>query len=196
MAHPRCAGGSVVASDLTIPAHGGLPVFSILRTPPPEKIHPPNEGYLPPPPQGRQKDARSQRLYVIPVTLSSPPARNSSRLGQRLQVALGAAAALAAISLSPDSAQAYVVTVGGVQYDVTTFTGTANNNTSNFATAANGGVMPWWGSSASAQEFATAVGTSLGIVKETLENPAHLRKNSPVIAGMDRVDGRQAAWLW
>ena len=31
---------------------------------------------------------------------------------------------------------------------------------------------------------------------ETLENPAHLRENSPVIAGMDRVDGRQAAWLW
>ena len=47
-----------------------------------------------------------------------PPARHSSRLGQRFQVALGAAAALAAISLSPGSAQAYVVTVGGVQYDV------------------------------------------------------------------------------
>jgi hypothetical protein len=33
-------------------------------------------------------------------------------------------------------------------------------------------------------------------VKETLENPAHLRENSPVIAGMDWVDGGQAAWLW
>jgi hypothetical protein len=43
-----------------------------------------------------------------------PPARNSSRLGQRLQVALGAAAALAAISLSPGSAQAFVVTVNSV----------------------------------------------------------------------------------
>ena len=32
--------------------------------------------------------------------------------------------------------------------------------------------------------------------KETLENPAHLRDNSPVIARMDWVDGRQAAWLW
>jgi hypothetical protein len=28
-----------VASDLTIPAHGGLPVFSTLRAPP-RKIHP------------------------------------------------------------------------------------------------------------------------------------------------------------
>ncbi|MCX5960588.1 MAG: hypothetical protein NT053_12405 [Cyanobacteria bacterium] len=34
-----------------------------------------------------------------------PPVRHSSRLGQRFQVALGAAAALAAISLSPGSAQ-------------------------------------------------------------------------------------------
>jgi hypothetical protein len=61
---------------------------------------------------------------MIPVTYMHPPARHSSRLGQRFQVALGAAAALAAISLSPGSAQAYVVTVGGVQYDVTTFPGT------------------------------------------------------------------------
>ncbi len=32
--------------------------------------------------------------------------------------------------------------------------------------------------------------------KETLENPAHLRDNRTVIAGMDWVDGRQAAWRW
>ena len=32
-------------------------------------------------------------------------------------------------------------------------------------------------------------------VKETLENPAHLRENEPVTAGQDWVDGRQAAWL-
>jgi hypothetical protein len=34
--------------------------------------------------------------------------------------ALGAAAALAAISLSPGSAQAFVATVGGAQYDLST----------------------------------------------------------------------------
>jgi hypothetical protein len=78
------------------------------------------------------------------------------------KLALGAAAALAAISLSPGSAQAYVVTVGGVQYDVTTFTGSYNNNTSKFATPANSGVMPWWGNQATATAFATAVGTNLG----------------------------------
>ncbi len=50
------------------------------------------------------------------MTRFHPPGLNSSRVGQRLQVAIGAAAALAAISLSPGSAHAYVVTVGGVQY--------------------------------------------------------------------------------
>ena len=99
---------------------------------------------------------------MIPVTFMHPPARHSSRLGQRLQVALGSAAALAAISLSPGSAQAYVVTVGGVQYDVTTFTGTYNDNTSKFETAANNGVMPWWGSQSLAGQFAAAVAGGLG----------------------------------
>ena len=78
------------------------------------------------------------------------------------KLALGAAAALAAISLSPGSAQAYVVTMGGVQYDVTTFTGTYNDNISKFATPANGGVMPWWGNGTSAVSFATAVGNYFG----------------------------------
>jgi hypothetical protein len=91
------------------------------------------------------------------------PARHPSRVGQRFQVALGAAAALAAISLSPGSAQAYVVTVGGVQYDVTSFTGSYNDNISNFATAANGGVMPWWGDSTLAQAFAVQVGSPFGL---------------------------------
>jgi len=99
---------------------------------------------------------------MIPVTYMHPPARHSSRLGQRFQVALGAAAALAAISLSPGSAQAYVVTVGGVQYDVTTFTGTYNANDSKFALPANGGVMPWWGNFLTANQFASAVAAALG----------------------------------
>ena len=101
---------------------------------------------------------------MSPVTFMHPPARHSSRLGQRFQLALAAAAALAAISLSPGSAQAAcdpaspantcLVTVGGVQYDVATFTGTYNANISKFETAANGGVMPWWGDSTMAQAFA------------------------------------------
>ena len=88
------------------------------------------------------------------------------------KLALGAAVALAALSLNPGSAQAACdpaspvntcrVMVGGLQYDVTTFTGTYNDNTSKFETPANGGVMPWWGSSTLANEFATQVGSGLG----------------------------------
>ena len=78
------------------------------------------------------------------------------------KLAFGAAAALAAISLSPGSAQAFVVTVSGQQYDVTTFTGTYNSNTIKFQTAANGGMMPWWGSPTLSQDFAAAVANSLG----------------------------------
>ena len=74
------------------------------------------------------------------------------------------AAAVAVGTLAAGQAQAYVVTVGGVQYDVTTFTGTYNAYTSKFATPANGGVMPWWGGTYSnASDFATAVGTNLGM---------------------------------
>jgi hypothetical protein len=79
------------------------------------------------------------------------------------KLALGAAAALAAISLSPGSAQAFVVTVGGVQYDVTTFTGSYNSDTNKFETAANGGVMPWWGSDSLAEAFAYEVGLEMGL---------------------------------
>jgi hypothetical protein len=86
----------------------------------------------------------------------------SARLGHRIQLALGAAAALAAISLSPGSAHAVLVTVGGVQYEVTTFTGTYANFQNRFNTPANNGRMPWWGNLATTNSFAAAVGNSLG----------------------------------
>ncbi|MEI6616909.1 MAG: hypothetical protein WCL59_10080 [Cyanobium sp. ELA507] len=88
------------------------------------------------------------------------------------KLALGAAVTLGALSLSPGSAQAACapgtpsdicrVTVGGLQYDVTTFTGRYDQNTSKFATQANGGQMPWFGSPGNADLFAAAVETSLG----------------------------------
>jgi len=78
------------------------------------------------------------------------------------KLAIGAAVAVGA--LAAGSAQAYVVTVGGVQYDVTTFTGTYNGNTSKFQTAANGGVMPWFGNSTLATQFADAVAYNLGVL--------------------------------
>jgi hypothetical protein len=78
-------------------------------------------------------------------------------------------------ALSAGQAQAVIVTVdlgqgaGPQQWDVTTFTGTYNANSSKFETPANGGVMPWWtpspiglGSSSLAQSFASAVDNQLG----------------------------------
>ena len=66
------------------------------------------------------------------------------------------------IGLTAGEAHAYVVNVGGQNYDVTTFTGTYNGNISKFATAANGGVMPWWQNASLAQTFAQQVFDSLG----------------------------------
>jgi hypothetical protein len=84
-------------------------------------------------------------------------------IGFYRKLTLGAAAALAAISLGPGSAQAFVVSVGGVQYDVSTFTATRAGNATKFQTEARGGVMPWWFDRALAEQFATEVGTSLGM---------------------------------
>jgi hypothetical protein len=75
--------------------------------------------------------------------------------------ALGAAVAWGA--LTAGQAQAFVVNVGGVNYDVTTFgPDSYNNNISKFALPANGGVMPWWNDQTLANTFAVALGTSLG----------------------------------
>ena len=98
--------------------------------------------------------------------------------------ALATAAALG--TLAAGQAQAYVVTVGGVQYDVTTFTGSYTNNSSKFATAANGGVMPWWGDpfpNLIASAFAVAVGSSLG-------NPNYGGGYGPIFAYDNTVAGR------
>jgi hypothetical protein len=85
------------------------------------------------------------------------------RLGGRsIPLLKGAAVALVALSLNPEDAQAYVVTVNSIQYDVTTFTGDYNSNSSKFATPANGGEMPWWGSGATTWTFMQAVGANQG----------------------------------
>jgi len=79
------------------------------------------------------------------------------------KLALSAAAALAAISLSPGSAQAFGVNVGGQDWDVSTFTGTYDAKTSKFALPANGGVMPWWGSNLLFSQFTSSVGLNFGL---------------------------------
>jgi hypothetical protein len=74
--------------------------------------------------------------------------------------ALGVALTLGV--LTTGQAQAFVVTVGGVQYNVTTFTGSYNDHKSKFAQTPGGGVMPWWGDSSLATQFSNALGYSLG----------------------------------
>ena len=84
-------------------------------------------------------------------------------------------AALAVGMLTAGQAQALVVKVEGQYWDVTTFTGSYNDNKSKFNTLANGGVMPWWvttppvssggASESEAQfiiQFVKAVNTKLG----------------------------------
>jgi hypothetical protein len=61
------------------------------------------------------------------------------------------------LTLFSQPAQAVFVTVNSTQYDVTTFTGTYDANTSKFATPANGGLMPWYGNQTLAEQFALAV---------------------------------------
>jgi hypothetical protein len=75
------------------------------------------------------------------------------------KLALGAAAALAAISLSSGDAQAitYQVTVNSIRYNVTTFTGRQNLNPEKF----NSISMPWFTgttNSSLASQFAIASG--------------------------------------
>ena len=67
-----------------------------------------------------------------------------------------AAAAAALTLLNATAAQAVVVSVNGKAYDVSTFTGSYNDNTAKFMPPADGGEMPWWDDSDMAQAFALA----------------------------------------
>lgn len=64
---------------------------------------------------------------------------------------------LMGLTLLSQPAQAVIIKVNSIDYDVQTFTGSYNANTSKFATAANGGSMPWWGDSTLAGQFALAI---------------------------------------
>ncbi|MFM6174835.1 MAG: hypothetical protein ACKPB4_22350 [Sphaerospermopsis kisseleviana] len=73
--------------------------------------------------------------------------------------------ALASLSTSlavPGTANAAIFTVGGQQYDATSFTGSNSDNSALFNTPSAGGAMPWWGDAAFATAFANAVGSGLG----------------------------------
>ena len=79
--------------------------------------------------------------------------------------ALGAAlgAVVAGLSLTAGQARALVVTTySGLDYEVTTFTGSYNDNVSKFNTPTNGGLMPWWGNEDLASQFTGLVSTYFG----------------------------------
>lgn len=63
----------------------------------------------------------------------------------------------AATLLGVNPAQAFSVTVGGSQWDVTTLTGSYNDNVAILQS------QTWWGDNVRAQDFAYAVGESLGL---------------------------------
>ena len=69
---------------------------------------------------------------------------------------LAGAAVAAAVVMAPGSAQAALFTVDGQQYDVTTITGTYNDNTALLES------QVWWGDSALARAFAEVVQDALG----------------------------------
>ncbi|MBM5818317.1 MAG: hypothetical protein FJ083_17645 [Cyanobacteria bacterium K_Offshore_surface_m2_239] len=72
-------------------------------------------------------------------------------------------AALTTTWVDAGSVSAAIFTVGGQQYDITTFAGTYTTDTAKFNTASNGGSMPWWGNPTLADDFATTVKESLGL---------------------------------
>ena len=78
------------------------------------------------------------------------------------KLALGAAAALTAISLSPGSAQAYVVTVGGAQYDLSTYTFTPNQyNANKTFYDAIFQAQPWYGNYNATYSFGQVITQSI-----------------------------------
>ena len=86
------------------------------------------------------------------------------------QKALGAAlgVVVAGLVLAGGQAKALVVpvTVGGLNYEVTTFTGSYDANASKFTTTD----MPWWGNTSLADQFAVAVGNSFGATQQLYDS--------------------------
>lgn len=79
-----------------------------------------------------------------------------------LKSALGAAVAMGALTAGQAQALGVRVNLNGQDYNITTFTGSYNDNIAKFNLPPAGGVMPWWGNEALAAQFAIAVDAQLG----------------------------------
>lgn len=124
------------------------------------------------PRQNRGTLSRHRELAMLNISrFSSPsisamgsnchPRRCSASLLKSALAAL-VGVGISSVGLTAGEAQALTVTVGGQQWDVTTFTGSYNDNTGKFKTPNNGGVMPWWGQVTVAAAWADALGWALG----------------------------------
>jgi hypothetical protein len=109
----------------------------------------------------------NSQLFKRCASLVSLSRSSGGRAGRQL-VLSALFAALGGIGLNAGQARALVVTVGGQPWDVTTFSGSYNDNSNKFATAANGGVMPWFGKGFLASQFAQAVGGNLGFPNDLI----------------------------
>ena len=113
---------------------------------------------------------------------SSSNPRRRSPWSSLAQPALGAVLAIGV--LTAGQAQAVRVDVGGQAWNVTTFTGSYNDNMSIFfqPTAPEGGAMPWWGDLFLATQFATAVGDSFLTPNFIPNSPAGDTEVGPLFA--------------
>jgi len=89
---------------------------------------------------------------------TSSPASRHPRWSSLAKPVLGA---IAVGALTAGQAQAIVVNVNNQSWDVTTFTGSYDTNTTKFDQPPSPGVMPWWGSQTDALAFANAVRNQL-----------------------------------
>jgi hypothetical protein len=86
----------------------------------------------------------------------------NTRLTKRVLKA-GFVAVAAMGAFCSGQAHAIAVNINGQQWDVTTFTGSYNENMGKFESPSNGGVMPWWGEDPEViSDFVAAVGNQLG----------------------------------
>jgi hypothetical protein len=84
---------------------------------------------------------------------------DESTLALASKASVAAAISTSALAcFATPKAEAFQVNVSGSSYDVTTFTGDYNSNTSKF----NITDMPWFGDQSMADSFASAVGAALG----------------------------------
>ena len=97
--------------------------------------------------------------------------------------AMGAAvgAVVAGLAIADSQAQALVVSVGGFDYDVTTFAGSYKDNVSKFNTPANGGLMPWWENYDSVNNWTTNLASDFALeVKYSLGSSTQCEICSPI----------------